>query len=213
MNESVSKQYLPLRGKPLLVYSLLVFQSCPLIGEILVTVRATEKDRCQHDVIELYGFTKVSRLVEGGPRRQDSVYEALQYVPEETDLVAIHDGVRPFVTIGLLTRSLQAAEKDGAVVVGIPVTDTVKQLKARGMINRTLERQHLWASQTPQAFRFDLIKRAYEEAKRTNFEATDDASLLEQMGVPVRMIEGSTDNIKVTTPEDLILAEALLRER
>jgi 2-C-methyl-D-erythritol 4-phosphate cytidylyltransferase len=172
-------------------------------------------DFCQNLVISRYGFKKVLRLVPGGKERQDSVYNGLKVLHRQNDwdLILVHDGVRPFVTPDEVRRVLQAAGEHGAAILALPAQDTVKKVNRAGQIQKTLNRQDIWLAQTPQAFHASLIWRAFVEAFSREFYGTDEASLLEAMGVPVRVVPGSPFNIKVTTPEDLVLAEAISQLR
>ncbi len=212
MNHSLSKQYLPLGGEPIIARTLLALQSFALIDEIVVAVRKEEKDYCHKEIIEKFNITKVHKLIEGGERRQNSVHNALEAVGEGCNLVVIHDSVRPFVTEHILMEAVAQANVHKASVVAVPVTDTVKEAKYHGFIEKTLSRENLWAVQTPQVFKYGLILEAHEQAKKDNFIGTDDASLVERMGHPVKVVEGAPDNIKITRPEDLIMAEAILQE-
>ncbi len=212
MNHSLSKQYLPLGGEPIIARTLLALQSFALIDEIVVAVRKEEKDYCHKEIIEKFNITKVHKLIEGGERRQNSVHNALEAVGEGCNLVVIHDSVRPFITEHILMEAVAQANVHKASVVAVPVTDTVKEAKYHGFIEKTLSRENLWAVQTPQVFKYGLILEAHEQAKKDNFIGTDDASLVERMGHPVKVVEGAPDNIKITRPEDLIMAEAILQE-
>lgn len=212
MNHSLPKQYLPLGGKPIIARTFTVLEKFPLIDEILPVVRNEEKEYCRREIIEKYNLTKVHRLVEGGEKRQNSVYNALEKIEADTDLVVIHDSVRPFVTEDILMEAIAQASAHKASVVAIPITDTVKEAKLHGFVKRTLRRENLWSVQTPQVFDYELILRAHKRAREENFIGTDDASLVERIGCSVKVVEGSPDNIKITTAEDLIIAEAILRE-
>ena len=212
MNHHLPKQYLPLGGKPIVARTLLGLQSFAVIDEIFLAVRSEEKEYCEREIVRKYGLTKVCQVIEGGERRQDSVYNALEKIGGGAGLVVIHDGVRPFLAESILMESVAQATVHKAAVVAVPITDTVKVAKQHGFIKKTLPREDLWAVQTLQVFEYGLILEAHREAKKENFPATDDASLVERMGHPVKVVEGSTENIKITTPEDLVMAEAILRE-
>jgi len=206
--ERVGKQYLPLGGKPILVHTLLAFEECPSIEEIILAVKKEEIDYCQLSIVKRFGLRKA-----GGERRQDSVYNALKKVNKDCCIILVHDSVRPFITREMIRRTIEATRVHKAVVTAVPVTDTIKEGDGRGFVERTLDRDRLWSIQTPQGFESNLIKEAYSRACERNFSGTDDASLVEEMGHSVKVIEGSHENIKITTPEDLIIAEAILRER
>lgn len=211
--EKVGKQYLPLGGNPILVHTLLAFEECPSIKEIILAVKEEELDYCQLAIVKKFGLRKVKEIVAGGERRQDSVHNALRKVGEDCHIVLVHDSVRPFVSREIIRRSIEETRVHKAVATAIPVTDTIKEGNGRGFVEKTLDRDCLWSIQTPQGFETGLIKEAYSRAYEENFYGTDDASLVEKMGHPVKVIEGSHENIKITTPEDLIIAEAILRER
>jgi len=212
MNEErTSKQYLPLGGKPILVHTLLAFEKCPSIEEIILAVREEEIDYCRLVIVKRFGLQKVKEIVAGGEKRQDSVYNALKKVRKDGHIILVHDSVRPFISGEIIRRTIQEAGIHKAVATAIPVTDTIKEGNGSGFVEKTLNRERLWSIQTPQGFESDLIKKAYSQAREENFYGTDDASLVERMGHPVKIIEGSHENIKITTPEDLIMAEAILR--
>ena len=211
MGGDVPKQFLPLAGIPVLVHTLRAFQRSPIIDEIFLVVPEGDIPAVRRDVIEEHGLSKVTSVLAGGAERQDSVGNALMEVREDHGIVLVHDGVRPFVTGELIRRVVAAAGEHGAAAVGVPVRDTVKAVSAAGVVVKTVDREGLWLTQTPQAFRRQLICAAYEKAAQDGFSGTDDASLVERMGVSVRMILGDHDNIKITTPEDLALGAIIIR--
>jgi 2-C-methyl-D-erythritol 4-phosphate cytidylyltransferase len=208
MNSTLSKQFLMLKGRPILYYTLNTFESLQEIDEIILVVGSSDIIYAQREILMPYRFRKV-KLVEGGKERQDSVYNGLRSCSPQTDIVVIHDGVRPFVTRKIILDSIEAAKKYRAVGVGVPVKDTIKVVD-KGFILNTPDRKTLWAIQTPQTFEYSLILKAHEEARKSGFYGTDDTVLVERLGFPVRMIEGAYENIKITTPEDMIVAEAFL---
>ncbi|KXG75129.1 2-C-methyl-D-erythritol 4-phosphate cytidylyltransferase 1 [Fervidicola ferrireducens] len=208
MNSTLSKQFLMLKGRPILYYTLNTFESLQEIDEIILVVGSSDIIYAQREILQPYRFRKV-KLVEGGKERQDSVYNGLRSCSPQTDIVVIHDGVRPFVTRKIILDSIEAAKKYRAVGVGVPVKDTIKVVD-KGFILNTPDRKTLWAIQTPQTFEYSLILKAHEEARKSGFYGTDDTVLVERLGFPVRMIEGAYENIKITTPEDMIVAEAFL---
>ncbi len=212
MGNNTPKPYLLLAGKPILAHTLGVFEKIKEIREVTLVVHPEELDYCQEKVISPYGFKKVLRLVPGGKERQDSVYNALKALKNEDDLeiVLVHDGVRPFVTPEQVRRVIQAARSHGGAVLGLPAQDTLKTVSAEGEIRQTLERRDIWQIQTPQAFQAALLWRAFVEAYSRDFYGTDEASLVEQLKQPVVVVPGSPLNLKITTPEDLALAEAIL---
>jgi len=213
MGGAVPKQFRPLGGLPLLVHSLRVFQSSPVIDAVILAVPEAELRYCQTDIVDAHGFTKVAHIVPGGRERQDSVRHALAVVDERVDLVVIHDAVRPCITETMVSQVVEAAAADGAAIIALPMRDTVKQVGGDHVIERTIDRKPLWLAQTPQAFRRDWLEEAHRKAQAEGMAATDDAYLLEWMGRPVRVIEGSGENIKVTRPEDLVIGEAILASR
>jgi 2-C-methyl-D-erythritol 4-phosphate cytidylyltransferase len=182
------------------------------VREVVVVVHPQDLDYCRARVIDPYGFTKVLRLVPGGRERQDSVYHGLQKMrqSDEMDLILVHDGARPFADAALVRRVLEGARKHGAAIPGIPVQDTLKRVDARGRVVETVDRQHLRQVQTPQGFQANLLHRAFAEAYARGLYGTDEASLVEALKLPVVVVPGSPFNLKITTPEDLLLAEALL---
>jgi len=210
MNKDVPKQYLALEGRPILGHTLLVFDTCNRIDEVFVVIPAEDFDFCRQNVITPLNLQKRIRLVSGGDRRQDSVYNGLKALDQKTDLVVIHDGVRPFVKSGELEACIDGAIQFGACILGIPASDTLKRVDGAGIIGETLARDNIWLVQTPQAFKYDLILKAHKAARRDGVSGTDDAFLAERLGIEVRIITGNKDNIKITTREDLAVAQALL---
>jgi len=204
----IDKVFAPLDGEPLLAKVITVFQDCHSIDEI-VLVLAKKSMEQGRTLIKERGWSKVVAVCSGGPRRQDSVKEGLRRLVG-CDWVIIHDGARPCLSADLIERGLIAAQKTGAAIAGVPVKDTIKIVSRRGFVQETPARQCLWAAQTPQVFRYDLITEAYRQA---NDEVTDDAALVEKLGHRVEVYMGSYHNIKVTTPEDLAVAEVLLQKQ
>ncbi|OEU75284.1 MAG: 2-C-methyl-D-erythritol 4-phosphate cytidylyltransferase [Desulfuromonadales bacterium C00003107] len=210
MGATVNKQYLPLNGRPILGHTIALFDEHPLIDKIYVITPADEFELCRREVLEPGNFCKVQGLVPGGAERQDSVRNGLQACAAgPDDIVLIHDGVRPLLQPELIDRLVAEVQERGACLVGVPVKDTIKQV-ADGRIEGTPDRSGLWQAQTPQAFRYGQILEAYRRAQQDGFRGTDDASLVERLGLPVTVIAGSYRNIKLTTPEDLLLARAFL---
>ncbi|MCJ8500595.1 2-C-methyl-D-erythritol 4-phosphate cytidylyltransferase [Desulfatitalea alkaliphila] len=207
------KQYLTIGGLPILTRTLRAFDNCERIQQIVVTVPEQEMDRCRREIIAGAGLRREPLLVPGGPRRQDSVFNGLQRMPEEDDVVLIHDGVRPLVTGELIERCIDAARRWGACIPVVPVTDTLIRVDPQNVIIETVARESLCMAQTPQAFRLSLIRKAHQWARQNAKVATDDASLVEQMGGRVHTIPGDVTNIKITTAEDLQRAEAYLHRQ
>ena len=210
MGSRTPKQFLQFAGVPLLVHSLRVFEASQTIGEIILVVPETDVTACQKELVPAFGFSKISRVISGGTRRQDSVWNGLQAVNGRTDIVVVHDAVRPFVTEAMVQAVVDRARIHGAALVGIPLRDTIKRVGPDGMIDATLDRQGLWAAQTPQAFNVELLREAHQCGQRDNVDVTDDAGLVERLGHPVSIVTGTADNVKMTRPEDLLIGEAIL---
>ena len=213
MGKAVAKQFLPLGDKPMLAHTLLAFQRAPEIDEIIPILSKEDMENCLREIIERYHITKVKTLVVGGKERQESVSHGLQKLEKDSSIVLVHDGVRPFVTQEMIHEVVEHARKGECVTVGVPLKDTIKEVDDKGMVRQTLDRNRLWAIQTPQAFPVKVLKHAYAESARHEAFGTDDAMLVERAGGKVRVIMGSYENIKITTPEDLILAEEILKGR
>lgn len=213
MGAKESKPYLVLSGKPILAHTLSEFERCSLIDETVLIVAGNEIEHARVSIVENFGFKKIGKIISGGQQRQDSVWEGLKALRNDYDLVIIHDGVRPFVSQEILEQSIQLTASCGAAIVAVPVKDTIKIASKQKVVIETLDRSKVWAVQTPQTFKHDILKRAFEKAFEDGFYGTDDASLVERMGVKVEIIPGSYENIKITTPEDLTLGEAVLRRR
>jgi 2-C-methyl-D-erythritol 4-phosphate cytidylyltransferase len=215
MGHHIPKPYLQLAGKPILAHTLKIFEAMPEIREVTVVAHPEDLNLCQDTVIAPYHLKKVLRLVPGGKERQDSVYHALKALKneEELEIILVHDGVRPFVTPEQIRRVIDAARRHGGAVLGSPAQDTLKRVNSEGRVHQTLERTDIWQIQTPQAFQAPLLWRAFTEAYSRNFYGTDEASLLEEIQQPVVVIPGSPFNLKITTPEDLLLAEAIFALR
>jgi len=213
MKGKVPKQFLLLDGLPILVHTLKALERAPKIDEVILVAPESQISFCQIGIVDKYNLKKISKVIPGGEQRQDSVYEGLQAVSPDTDWVMVHDGVRPFVTLEMIESAIETAKeaKDGAVVA-IPMRDTPKEVSS-DQITKTLDRQRLWLAQTPQVFRRSLFLRAHEEARSHGIYGTDDAVLVEKLGGCVRIVLGSEENIKVTTPADLKLAEAIMATR
>lgn len=210
MGAAINKQYLLLDGKPILAHTLELFQQAGFIDEILVVVPAEEIEYCRIHVVEKYGIEKVRQIIAGGAERQNSVLNGLRALDcDDDDVVLIHDGVRPFVPLSVVQHSIDMAREHDGALVAVPVKDTVKIVK-NAFVTATPARNSLWLAQTPQSFRYKIIRAAHERAEAEGFSGTDDASLLERIGQKVHVVIGDYRNIKITTPEDLILAQAFL---
>lgn len=212
MNSKIQKQFLEVEGKPVIYYSLKCFQESPLIRDIILVTGEESLSYCKEEIVKRFGFSKVKKVTAGGKERYDSVYAGL-CACDNTDYVLIHDGARPFVTEEILERTYFAVKETGACVVGMPAKDTIKISDRNKMVESTPAREKVWLVQTPQAFRYSLIKESYESIRCKDMSGiTDDAMIVEQeSGVKVALVHGSYENLKITTPEDLIIAEAFLR--
>lgn len=212
MGAGINKQYLRLAGKPILAHTLAVFQAAVCVDQIYLIIPEDEIAYCRENVVERFGFGKVRRIVAGGSERQHSVLNGLRAMEVSGDeIVMIHDGVRPFIPEAIITQSVVTAREADGALVAVPVKDTVKIVRD-GLVLETPPREALWLAQTPQAFRYGIIRQAHEEAHATGWLGTDDASLVERRGGAVRIVPGVYGNFKITTPEDLVLAEAFLRD-
>ena len=209
--EGKKKQFYLLAGKPILAHTLNKFETCPLIHSIVLVVGEEDMDYCMNEIIEKYHYRKISQIVPGGRRRQDSVKNGIDALSKDVEVVVIHDGVRPFVTRAMIEESIHSAIRFGAVVVAMPVKETIKIAHSDGTVLKTLDRESLWQIQTPQTFQAHLIKEAFHKAAEEGFIGTDDASLVERLGVKVHILPGSYTNIKITTKEDLMLAHLFLK--
>ncbi|SDT96294.1 2-C-methyl-D-erythritol 4-phosphate cytidylyltransferase [Desulfobacula phenolica] len=215
MGLKTKKQYLCLEGIPILTRTIMVFDRCDQLNEIVLVVPQDEMAYCKKNIIDPFGFAKKIHLVEGGKERQDSVLNGLKKVRdrrnhEKKTMVMIHDGVRPFVDQRIIEECIHSAVEYGACIPAVKITDTVKQVSENLSIEKTLNRENLYKAQTPQVFKMELIWDAFEHAGATCFSGTDDASMIEHSGQKVFVVKGSKLNIKITTPEDLALGKYLL---
>ena len=201
MNSKVQKQFLLIKGKPVLYYSLSCFQNSREIEEIIVVTGKDSINFCKQEIIEAYGFSKVKAVIAGGRERYDSVYAGL-CACEDSDYVFIHDGARPFLTEDMIRRGKEAVLASGACVIGMPSKDTIKIADENGMVASTPSRSLVWNIQTPQIFSYTAIREAYERARQQNMaDITDDAMVMERFGnMKIKLVEGSYENIKITTP-------------
>jgi 2-C-methyl-D-erythritol 4-phosphate cytidylyltransferase len=204
------KQLLALNGTPILVHTIRKFDACKVIDYVIVTAPREAVDEIKN-LVKSAGFKKSVVVIEGGERRQDSVAMGLQRLQPGTDIVAVHDGVRPFVPVEDIENVVEQAKVGGAAILGVPIVETVKHAK-REFVESTLTREHLVLAQTPQVFRTDILKRAFELAAKDEYYGTDESSLVERLGNPVAIVRGSERNIKITRPNDLTLARAFLAE-
>ena len=211
MGTDLPKQFLPLCGKPVLWYSLNCFQNSDLTDRIILVCGKEWIGYCEEEIVRKYGLSKVKTITEGGENRYDSVYNGLKACAD-TEFVMIHDGARPFITDEILRRGLLGAEKTGACVIGMPSKDTVKIADQEGFIKETPQRSSVWIIQTPQVFRYSLIREAYRRIMESGtVNVTDDAMVVEQtLGTKIALAEGSYENLKVTTPDDLLKCRAIV---
>lgn len=215
MRSQTAKQYLLIKGKPVLYYSLKAFEDCPFIDEVILVTAENEKEYCRREIVEKYGFLKVTQLISGGSERYESVFYGLLSV-KNCSYVYIHDGARPFVTQEMLNRLHADVKEYRACVAGMPVKDTIKISDENGFIADTPNRELVWQIQTPQVFSYELVFSAYQKlfadlTEGKKVQVTDDAMVVEYASDNrVKLTEGSYSNFKITTPEDLILADALV---
>ena len=210
MGSVVPKPYLLLGGREILARTLDVFETCAAVHEVWIIASANQQAHCRQGIVERYGFGKVKGVVTGGDERQVSVWRGLQQLAPEVDLVVIHDGVRPLVNHAMIEAALGAAAQHGAAIAAVPLKDTIKRVSLQGQVEATLPREHLWRSQTPQAFRRQLLHQAFAYAQQQQLVATDEAGLMEGYGHPVQVVQGSEQNIKITTLDDLAMCERLI---
>ena len=212
MGMAIKKQYILLNKKEVLAHTLEVFNKATLIDTIILVVSEEEIEKVRVEIVEKYALHKVKKIVAGGAERQDSVYNGLMATSEDTKYVMIHDGARPFIKEAILKKALEVTLEKGATVVAVPVKDTIKVVDCKeSKVIDTPDRSTLWSIQTPQTFTKELLLKAYEYAKSEGLVVTDDSMLVEAYGKSVYIVEGDYTNIKITTPEDLIIGEALLK--
>jgi 2-C-methyl-D-erythritol 4-phosphate cytidylyltransferase len=214
MSTDLRKQYLELNNMPILAMTAEKFEKCELIDSIILVVPAGDIDFCKKNIVDKYNLKKVTHIIAGGERRQDSVRAGIEATEGKCDSILIHDGVRPLVTRDIIIKSIKAHKKDRAVVTALPAKDTIKKIGEGGYVLKTYDRRLLWLIQTPQLFRYEDIHSAHIKALMEGWdEITDDALLMEKMDIPVKIINGSYENIKITTPLDLEFAEFLLSKK
>ena len=207
MNMGINKQFIKLEGKEIIAYTIEKFYN---IEDIVVVVKEDESEFFKKEILDKYNFKNV-KIAYGGKERQDSVYNGLKLLDEKCDVVLIHDGARPFVSDKIIDKSIEEAKEHKAIVVGVPVKDTIKVIDNDKNIVDTPNRSVLWAVQTPQTFDYNILIDAYKDAFKNKFYGTDDAMLVERIGYKVKMLEGSYNNIKITTQEDLNIGSQILR--
>jgi 2-C-methyl-D-erythritol 4-phosphate cytidylyltransferase len=214
VGEDIPKQYILLAGLPILAHTLLRFQRCVLVDEIILVVRKSEIAWVKDKILAVNNLEKVTKVVEGGAERQDSVNLGLQQIwdiPNEDEIVVVHDGARPFIDLDKINQCINEAQRSGACILGLKMSETIKRVNQEGFVQATVPAKDLWIAQTPQAFKFSLLKEAFLRAQKDNFLGTDEASLVERLPYSVSMIPGSFWNIKITYPEDLQRADRILK--
>lgn len=212
MNRSTPKQYLLLQGRPVLCHTIIAFDSCPEVDNIILVVPENDIQFCREQLLSELNLRTPVNVLAGGKRRQDSVFNGILSIDDRGGIVVIHDSVRPLVSSDMISRCIRKARTSGACILGVPLRDTLKAVDGNSVIKKTIPRESLWLAQTPQAFHYQLIRDAHEAAAKQGIEATDDAALLEWMGLPVSILGSTADNLKITTNEDLVLANIILSQ-
>ena len=210
MGPDVDKAFLSLGAKPVLVYSLMAFEKCPDVDEVVLVVRKerVEAARC---AVQMFGCKKVIKIIAGGNQRQQSVANGLAAISADSEVVAVHDGARPCVAPDLISATIKSARQYGSGVAAVKITDTVKEVEKGMTISQTIDRTKLWRVQTPQTFKVALLRKAFVMVAKKKIKITDEASSVELIGDNVRLVQSSSSNIKITSPDDLVLAAALMR--
>lgn len=211
MGGDCPKQYLQIGNRPIICHTLDRFHKVKSVDEVVIVVEPGREVSFIEDIIEGYGFPKSWKVTAGGKLRHESVANGLEIVSPDCDVVLVHDGVRPFISEEQIRLAVSVAACDGACAVAMPLKDTIKRTCAEGFVQETLDRERLWGAQTPQAFSYRILREAYASAIRDGFVGTDEASVVERAGVKVSLIRGSDYNIKITTPSDIVIAEAILK--
>lgn len=207
---SIDKAFLSLGTKPVVVYSLLAFEKCRDIDEVILVVRKDRIDAARQ-AVRMFGCNKVKKVIAGGTLRQQSVINGLDEASEDVDVVAVHDGARPCVTSDLISQTINSAKQRGSGVAAVKITDTVKSVDKGMIISGTIDRTKLWLVQTPQAFQINLLRKAFALVEKKKIKVTDEAAAVELVSSDVRLVVSSSSNIKITSPDDLTLAAALMR--
>lgn len=211
MNADINKQFLKIGQKEIIAHTIDKFYENESISEIIIVAKEDEKEFIKENIIDKYGYKNI-KIATGGKERQDSVYNGLKLVKHDCDIVLIHDGARPFIDKETIDNCIKYTKQFNSTVIGVPVKDTIKVVDGNNDVSETPNRSKLWSIQTPQSFKYDLILKAHEKAKKDNYLGTDDSMLIEHIGEKVKVIEGNYNNIKITTPEDLQIGMEILRQ-
>jgi len=206
------KQFIEISGKPVLYYSIDAFVKCELVKEIVVVLPDENLEFYDTTISKIKRFKKVQKVIKGGRKRQDSVYNGLKNVSDRTDIILVHDAARPLVNVKIINQIIDQSIKSDCAICAVPINDTVKQSNGGRLIEKTVPREGLWLAQTPQGFKYDLIISAFQNAYDKDLIDTDESSLVERLGIKPAIVEGPKYNLKITKPEDLKLAEFYLKE-
>ncbi len=210
MGTGMDKAFLSLGPKPVLAYSIMAFEACHAIDRIVLVVRKDQVDAAK-SMCRIYGISKLTAVISGGARRQDSVKNGMDAMDPDTTIVAVHDGARPLVTPELIEETVKSAQRHGSGVAACKMIDTVKYVEKSQVVDHTIDRSKLWLAQTPQTFKYTILRKAFEKLAADGATCTDESSAVEALGEPVRLVEWTHPNFKITTPADLPVAAALLR--
>ncbi len=213
MGSKINKQFIWIEGKPILAHTIEKFEKCRYVDEIIIVTKEEEIEYCRKEIVKKYKFKKINKIVRGGKERQHSVYNGILALDKKTDIVLTHDGARPFVEIKNIEDGIKGVVDFGPCVIGVPVTDTIKVVGEDKKVESTPKRSSLWAAQTPQCFPKNILVDSYRKAIKEGYLATDDSSIVENGGYDVKMVMGNYKNIKITTPEDIIVAESLFKDK
>ncbi len=210
LGKTIPKQFFEIQGKPILIYTLEKFDLCNEVNEVILVVQTDQIEKAKHTV-NLWHIQKVKKIVKGGDERQQSVWNGINELDDDAEIVVVHDAVRPFVSVEKIMEVIQTAKQEGAAILAVPVKNTIKRVN-KGWVKETLRRDSLWSIQTPQAFRTSWIKEAYQNAFQNHIIETDDAALLEHFKYPIKIVTGEECNIKITSPMDLFIAEKFINK-
>jgi len=208
--DKLPKQFIPLSTKPIIAHSIETFESSDFIEEIILVVPDSWVEYTKAQIVDKFDIKKVSKVIVGGAQRQESVERGFKSLSSKPEIVAVHDGVRPFITVDIIDQVITEAANSGGAIAAIPATDTIKQSSSEQIIEKTVARNKIWFAQTPQAFKYEILMHAFEKASEDGYLGTDEAELVERIGREVKLVLGSKNNIKITTTEDLKLGEIIL---